>query len=467
MIKIKIDKSVLARHREYIINSNILSKFKSFKTDPVVLDKVLNDTLKEEHKKFCDYIINHVEDLKEHSLEEVVKGKNIFLGDVFSLHLINEEFEKIFPGIFKFINQKTNESIKYKDMIVEYIGYEDFSSKKLIDFFELEYKLVNKYTKKYLNDTLKSLKNSSKHNYSIEEYSEIYYQIMHDIENIEEINKRNSTVDNNLIILANEIKEHLDSNSNKETYVNNIYNSLERFGANYKNGYVSLKNYKEYMNRYDSNKSQWSAYMYVFKIGIKVCPYCNRQYIAPIYSENGKVRADLDHFYSKSKYPYLSMAIHNLIPCCKFCNSSLKGDKEFTYENNINPYDEALNDYMYFNYFPKSTSSFYGSDELIIKLMEREGVDKDKVRKFKNNLKTFQIEALYQYNTNIVKAMLKKRMIFTNKYIENLYINYNNIFKSEDEIVQLLFNSTVDKDEDIPLYKLKYDMIKQIIKEDY
>ena len=148
MIKIKIDKSVLARHREYIINSNILSKFKSFKTDPVVLDKVLNDTLKEEHKKFCDYIINHVEDLKEHSLEEVVKGKNIFLGDVFSLHLINEEFEKIFPGIFKFINQKTNESIKYKDMIVEYIGYEDFSSKKLIDFFELEYKLVNKYTKK-------------------------------------------------------------------------------------------------------------------------------------------------------------------------------------------------------------------------------------------------------------------------------------------------------------------------------
>ena len=207
--------------------------------------------------------------------------------------------------------------------------------------------------------------------------------------------------------------------------------------------------------------------MYVFKIGIKVCPYCNRQYIAPIYSENGKVRADLDHFYSKSKYPYLSMAIHNLIPCCKFCNSSLKGDKEFTYENNINPYDEALNDYMYFNYFPKSTSSFYGSDELIIKLMEREGVDKDKVRKFKNNLKTFQIEALYQYNTNIVKAMLKKRMIFTNKYIENLYINYNNIFKSEDEIVQLLFNSTVDKDEDIPLYKLKYDMIKQIIKEDY
>lgn len=467
MIKIKINEDILDIHREYIINSNIIDNFLKFKKDSAALDKLLKSEQKKEHENFCDFIINQVQELKKYSTIELVGRKNIFLGNVYNLHLINEQIIKSFPLLFDFINHKTDESIKYKDILLEYIGYEEFSGRKIFDFFELEYRLCNKYSKKYISDRLKEVKPVSKHNYSRDEFMVIYNDIIKDINNIEEVNNKNNTIDNNLKILSDEIEMHLNSNLTKSLYIDKIYDSLKKFKEKYKNGYISLKNYKEYMNRFSLNESQWNAYNYVFKMGIKVCPYCNRQYISPLYSEEGKVRADLDHFYSKSKYPYLAMAIYNLIPCCKFCNSSLKGDKEFTYQNNINPYDDELDEYMYFNYFPRSTDSFYGSDEIIIKLMERENADKEKVRKFKNNLKTFQIEGLYQYNTDILKLMLKKRIIFTNEYIDNFYNNYKNIFKNKDEIIQLLFNTSIDEDKDIPLSKLKKDMINQIVKNEH
>ena len=82
-------------------------------------------------------------------------------------------------------------------------------------------------------------------------------------------------------------------------------------------------------SRNDVLKRNWCAYTFVIMLGLRVCPYCNEQYIAPILTHKGRVRADLDHFFSKKKYPFFALSIYNLIPCCKFCNSSLKGEKIF------------------------------------------------------------------------------------------------------------------------------------------
>lgn len=59
---------------------------------------------------------------------------------------------------------------------------------------------------------------------------------------------------------------------------------------------------KEYtLENFDDSEEdfKWGAYAYALSLKTKVCPYCNRNYITPLYSENGKMRADLDHFFAK------------------------------------------------------------------------------------------------------------------------------------------------------------------------
>ena len=61
--------------------------------------------------------------------------------------------------------------------------------------------------------------------------------------------------------------------------------------------------------------------LFVKDLDIKVCPYCNRNYILN-FNKKGKANAtaQLDHFFDKKDYPYLSVSIYNLVPSCGTCN---------------------------------------------------------------------------------------------------------------------------------------------------
>jgi len=68
-------------------------------------------------------------------------------------------------------------------------------------------------------------------------------------------------------------------------------------------------------------------------IGMKTCPYCNRQHTFTIY-RGKEIRPQFDHFYPKSKYPFFALSFYNLVPICPTCNH-LKKDKT---EKIVNPY---------------------------------------------------------------------------------------------------------------------------------
>lgn len=74
------------------------------------------------------------------------------------------------------------------------------------------------------------------------------------------------------------------------------------------------------------------------------CFYCNNHKMDVVKYESTKDKLffDLDHFYLKSKYPYLSLSFFNLIPCCGLCNSTVRGSIEFTNDNHINPYENCF-----------------------------------------------------------------------------------------------------------------------------
>ena len=131
------------------------------------------------------------------------------------------------------------------------------------------------------------------------------------IEYVEWKNKKNKTDEENRvgnIKYKNEIE--------KEKKRNRVYNLL---------GYESL-----YNTIRDSN---WNASELCHRLEISICPYCNRQYITTASkvlddgSEKWVARPQLDHFYPKSKYPFLSCSFFNLIPSCPACNMG-KNDKD-------------------------------------------------------------------------------------------------------------------------------------------
>ena len=85
--------------------------------------------------------------------------------------------------------------------------------------------------------------------------------------------------------------------------------------------------------------------LFVKDLDIKVCPYCNRNYILN-FQIKGKVNAtaQLDHFFDKKKYPYLAISIYNLVPSCGTCNQR-KSTKQ---ETIFYPYNESFNNSVKF-----------------------------------------------------------------------------------------------------------------------
>lgn len=82
---------------------------------------------------------------------------------------------------------------------------------------------------------------------------------------------------------------------------------------------------------------KWSRHKLLTSLGVKVCPYCQRNYITSYTLEENKedkvekATADLDHFYPKKDYPFLALSLYNFIPSCSICNSRMKL-KKTTYD---------------------------------------------------------------------------------------------------------------------------------------
>ena len=91
------------------------------------------------------------------------------------------------------------------------------------------------------------------------------------------------------------------------------------------------------------------------EINLKFCPYCNEIAVPVIVRTNGltgqqkdMALLQLDHFYPRSRFPFLSLSFFNLIPGCSICNGVLKGEKDFDIDSHFNPFHRRLDDVFRF-----------------------------------------------------------------------------------------------------------------------
>ncbi len=119
---------------------------------------------------------------------------------------------------------------------------------------------------------------------------------------------------------------------------------------------LDFKQYKDifenlYKEQLSGNEKLKKQFFNLFE-DMNVCPYCNRNFVNPIYKEhslgadNKNQSPDIEHFFPKSIYPFLSLSISNLLPSCAFCNK-IKSDVDTFQHNCLSPYEIKNSDFRF------------------------------------------------------------------------------------------------------------------------
>lgn len=204
------------------------------------------------------------------------------------------------------------------------------------------------------------------------------------------------------------------------------------------------------------------------KMGVSVCPYCNRSYVFTVSDEG--IRPQYDHFFCKSKYPYLAVSLYNLIPSCPICNLS-KSDEDVYNANNVDvnilyPYEHE------FGYDVRFSTNGIGNitylngnsdDDFHIKI-ECPDEPQERKERVKNANGLFSLEKLYDKHKDYVRDIMRLAHMYSEDYINDLFSKFPYLFKTREEIESTVFLTPLAHDDwgKRVLAKLSYDIIMEV-----
>lgn len=194
-----------------------------------------------------------------------------------------------------------------------------------------------------------------------------------------------------------------------------------------------LFGYDKYF-RTKKKKGIWLAQ----KLNIRTCPYCNAQYTLVVKDDDDdlKARFQFDHFFSKKKYPYLSLSLYNLIPACASCNLN-KGDKDLMLVSHFHPY---------YNEFDLSVIARFRTEfEIDVSTISIGEIDPTKLSItftaindaqalfVENHDKLFNIVGCYNRYDDIVQDLLAKAIIYRDAF-KNDVMEIKGLFKGDESL---------------------------------
>jgi 5-methylcytosine-specific restriction endonuclease McrA len=171
---------------------------------------------------------------------------------------------------------------------------------------------------------------------------------------------------------------------------------------------------------------------------VDVCPYCNRNWIF----SGEKATAEIDHFYPKETYPFLSCCYNNLVPVCHSCNHK-KGTSLIFF----NPFlKDKIADFN-FGFAP------FHQSFVIYETFNDPNYEKQ--------FKTLQLDSLYSHHIKALEEMINIYDFFNTPYYKMISEKYP-YFR---EVKEMLFSSFTYNTSylDIPLLKFKQDVLSELL----
>lgn len=213
-----------------------------------------------------------------------------------------------------------------------------------------------------------------------------------------------------------------------------------------------------------------NSYFLANKLGRNTCTYCNRLYTNTIsciiedrQGKRGKLkpmnlniaRAQFDHWFSKGRYPLLSLSYFNLIPSCGICNQT-KSAKNFQRSSHVHPYIKENSEEFVFNY-----------NHVDLKMLNVHITGA--TTKINNNLRDLKIQEVYDVHSPLeLKDLLDLRYKYSENYIKMLIYNtFPGLKLDEVEAKRLIFGieSKPNEYHKRPFSKFKNDILGNLEKD--
>lgn len=208
---------------------------------------------------------------------------------------------------------------------------------------------------------------------------------------------------------------------------------------------------------------------YLMASEIRTCIYCNSQnalVIEKIYFDKKKRRVreiqaklQLDHFYPKSKYPFLCTSFYNLYPTCGNCNQA-KHNKEALFQ--LYTYDDDL-DIFQFHLDDKSVIKYWmnlDKEELKVKFK----TIKTDQSLIKNHNELFQVQAIYDRLNDFGEELVWKAKVNPKIYRETMHEMFTKLFPDKTYIDRAIIGNYVKPEETFkrPMAKYTQDLARQL-----
>lgn len=215
--------------------------------------------------------------------------------------------------------------------------------------------------------------------------------------------------------------------------------------------------------RYDRYSKRRVAVEVLKKLKVTVCPYCNRQYIFTL--SNGHVRPQFDHYYPKSRYPYLALSLYNMIPSCSICNMA-KSSLDTLKEPILYPFAEEMGSKAKFEIKRKKNGNFVRmlqgiSNEFVIDLNTTNAKNEVIIL---NQMEKLHLDDLYNEHKEYVMDIIKSKYVNSPERINELLVSFPTLFDSYEDVKNLLYMTNIQKEAwgNRPLSKLTYDIDRQL-----
>lgn len=224
--------------------------------------------------------------------------------------------------------------------------------------------------------------------------------------------------------------------------------------------------------RYDELRSS-EFRQFVTSSGIKTCVYCNSQLaiISEIsfYDKKQKRRKqkisakfELDHYHSKSQYPFLCTSFYNLYPVCGNCNrAKSKLDIKFELYTDdpakLDVFNFWIDDKTILDYWLEKAPDL---SKLKIYFQSIEG-DYDLLNEYN---KIFGIQGIYDTQNDIAEELIHKAKVYTNAYNKSLVNNFHDLFPDKKILENLILGNYANSSDTFkrPMAKYTQDLAKQL-----
>lgn len=208
---------------------------------------------------------------------------------------------------------------------------------------------------------------------------------------------------------------------------------------------------------------------YLLRSNVKTCVYCNSQSTLVIekkYYDNKKRRVKdiqaklhLDHFYPKSKYPFLATSFFNLYPTCANCNSAKSNNDAlfelYTLKDDLDVFNFWIDDKSILDYWMK-----FDLSKLKVNLETKNG----DFKLLHNHNKLFQIQSIYDNQIDVAEELILKAKANPQSYRKILNKEFSKLFP-DISIIDRLIIGNYSKPEEIhkrPLAKYSQDIARQL-----